>query len=426
MKFKNLKESIWALSEYLIGPIYIITTTPFLIKYLGIEDFGKIAFLSMVVLTGSLISSSIGTAVIKDLSFALGLGDALKAKKTITNALVLVAFTSSITSFTLLLLGYIYNFEIFPLIGNAALIKSLFIVGSIMMIIDQLDSIMTSALKGGSQFNKSAQFEILFKLIQIISQIIVVWIFSNIFYLIYTIIVNNFIKILLKFLYLRHNYNFKLNDFHYEGSQNNLRYIAWGLLLSLGALIYSVSDRFFISTFVGAAGLAAYSIALQLAQQIHALSSAACGVLYPRVSHIVANKEKDGWVIGSNEYIKYNFIFTTLLMLFLLLFNDILINIWLGKSSTASDVSQLFSILLIAYWLLSNNVVPHYVLMGFNKINYVAIINFIAGIFLLVSMYYLIEIYGTMGAGYSRLFYGLVSLIIFIPYLKFINKLKFS
>jgi O-antigen/teichoic acid export membrane protein len=198
-----------------------------------------------------------------------------------------------------------------------------------------------------------------------------------------------------------------------------LHYAKWGWLQGIGGLFFGIADRLLVGSLLGAASLAHYSLASQLAQQIHALSAAGFSVLFPKVSRWLAEDAYFSlWRITKLTMIG-NILASGALALGLLIFGKTILSLWLGEAEAEASAEALWY-LTIAYWLLAINVVPHFILLGVGRVRVVAISNLAAGIVLLVAMLVLVQPYGLVGIAVARIVYGgiiLVNCLSLIEYL---------
>jgi O-antigen/teichoic acid export membrane protein len=193
-----------------------------------------------------------------------------------------------------------------------------------------------------------------------------------------------------------------------------LRDAGWGWLQGVGALAFGVADRFIIGSAVGAAGLAHYAVAMQLAQPLHAFSAAAASVIFPKVSRAMAQ--------GNGAQVRRLLSISVLALAaittsgaaVLVIFRSQILTLWLGADMAAAAAPAL-ALLAVAFWLLSLTVAPHFILLGLGRMRFVALVNLFAGAVTLVVMLLTVGSFGIIGIAAARIVYGLACLVNFVP-----------
>jgi O-antigen/teichoic acid export membrane protein len=198
-----------------------------------------------------------------------------------------------------------------------------------------------------------------------------------------------------------------------------LHYAKWGWLQGVGGLLFGIADKLLVGSVLGAASLAHYSIATQLAQQIHSLSAAGLSVIFPKVSRkLEGDANFSLWRITKLTLVG-NFLASSFLALGLLIFGKKILTLWLGASEAAVSADVLWY-LTFAYWLLAINVAPHFILLGIGRVRFVALSNILAGVASLIIMYVLVQQHGMVGVGVARVIYGVIILVNFVSLLDYI------
>jgi O-antigen/teichoic acid export membrane protein len=204
-------------------------------------------------------------------------------------------------------------------------------------------------------------------------------------------------------------------------SANNLsdvlHFAKWGWLQGAGGLFFGVADRILIAAMLGATSLAHYSIATQLTMQIHALSAAGFSVLFPKVSrHLESNADYSLARITKLAMV-LNFTTSSALAIGLLIFGESILTWWLGKAE-AEACGGMLTYLIVAYWMLANNVVPYYILLGLGKIKIIGTSSILFGVLAIIIMYVVITIIGSDGRPAGRLAYSAFTLALIYPLMK--------
>jgi O-antigen/teichoic acid export membrane protein len=181
----------------------------------------------------------------------------------------------------------------------------------------------------------------------------------------------------------------------------------WTWAQSLGAAMFSTADRLIVGSMLGAHALAAYSVCLQLAQQIQTVPAAGAQFLFPAVSRSrAAGESYAGLAIRASLIIGG---MSLLLALPVALFSHLILSLWVGQA-IADAASVTLSLLAIGFAILGLNVGPHFVLLGAGRARFVAGINIVAGIVATGVGLYLVPQFALTGAAWARVSYALITL----------------
>jgi O-antigen/teichoic acid export membrane protein len=198
------------------------------------------------------------------------------------------------------------------------------------------------------------------------------------------------------------------------GAAEILHFAKWGWLQGVGGVLFGVADRMLVGSLLGAASLAYYSIASQLAMQVHAASAAGLSVIFPKVSRKLESSDGFSLLRVTKLALAGNLLLSSFLALVLILFGPQILRFWIGADS-AGPTSQILLWLVAAYWVLALNVVPYYILLGMGRIRFVGLTVLAAGIVAVVAMYVAIIGVGLPGTPTGRVVYALLSLVLVFP-----------
>jgi O-antigen/teichoic acid export membrane protein len=188
-------------------------------------------------------------------------------------------------------------------------------------------------------------------------------------------------------------------------------------LQALGGVVFGQFDRILLGISLGALAVAPYALCVQFAQPIFGLTASGLNFLFPYLSGRASTI--------SNAELK-----RTLLMAFicnllmvacgagiLLLLGNHLIRIWAGPAIAQSAVKILPPIVLGSA-LMGLGVTGTYAMQALGLFRTVAFISLGGRTTMLVLMIYLLRHDGLSGLALSRLCYGSVALLVYVPLLR--------
>jgi O-antigen/teichoic acid export membrane protein len=277
-----------------------------------------------------------------------------------------------------------------------------------------LDNVLGSTLKGAENFGIAARVEIISKSAQVALSALVLWVWPSLSALYLSLIIVAVLRLCAKFIIVRMKFGYTQLMPSFEGVSEILNFAKWGWLQGVGSVLFGVADRMLVGSLLGATNLTYYSIASQLAMQIHTASAAGLSVIFPKISRKLEGKESFSLGRVMKFTMAGNLVLSTFLAGILLIFGPQILILWIGPDAAASTATIL-PWLSVAYWVLALNVVPYYVLLGLGRVRFVGLTVLASGVLSVVAMYLSIVSFGLLGAPLGRGVYALFTLVLVLP-----------
>lgn len=420
---RKLLASAWAILEYGWYPLMVFITTPYFLHTLGAERFGYWMLLTATVGFGSFLNVGTGAATIKQVSASYGRADRESVGNVVRASLAIALIGGGALATIIVLVFGAAGGLLFAKMGDQSLVLLTGSVAALLAVIEQVDNVFASALKGAERFGHAARIEIVSKTAQILAALLAVFMWGGLAALYAALVVVAMMRLVAKsWLVIRLLGVSSLRP-SFANVPDTLHFAKWGWVQGVGGLFFGIADRMLIGSFMGAASLAHYSVATQLAQQIHALSAAGFSVIFPKISRKLEGDANFSLSRITKLTMAGNFLASGILALGLLIFGRQVLTLWLGEAAAEASTDVLWY-LTVAYWLLAMNVVPHFILLGAGRIRFVAMSNLVAGVVSLSAMYLLVLHYGLVGVGIARIAYGAITLVTFVALFEYISARK--
>lgn len=413
--------SIWMTLEYAWYPVLAFIATPYFFHVLGAQKYGHWMLLTAIVNFGAFLSVGTGAATIKYVSSYRGRASANDVGSVVRASLALALLAGALFAAGILSAFYLGGDALFAKMGDQSLVRLTGAVAAVLFLVEQIDNIFSSALKGAEKFGRAAQIEMTSKGVQILCAVLSVKLWGTITALYFTLIVVAVLRLLAKARIAKRSLGLLSLRPTFTNVAEILHFSKWGWIQGFGGLFLGIADRMLVGSLLGAVSLAHYSVALQLTQQIHAIPAAGLSVLFPHVSRKLEGSPDFSLQRTTRLAISGNLLFSSALALTLLVFGKQILSLWLGNAEAAASADVLWY-LTIASWFLAINVVPHFILLGIGRVRFIAASNLVAGLLSLSAMALLIRTYGLTGIGMARIVYGAVILVNFFPLTKLIRR----
>jgi O-antigen/teichoic acid export membrane protein len=185
----------------------------------------------------------------------------------------------------------------------------------------------------------------------------------------------------------------------------------------LGAVVFGQLDRILLGISMGALAVAPYSLCVQFAQPLFGLSASALHFLFPYLSGRASTLSS----VGLRRTLLKAFGCNLLLVGFgagiLLVFGDRLIRLWAGAAVAQSAAGILMPIILGSA-LMGLGVTGTYAMQALGRFREVALISLGSRTAMLLLMIQLLHRMGPQGLAVSRLCYGSIALLVYLPLLR--------
>jgi O-antigen/teichoic acid export membrane protein len=400
--------------EYGWYPLLLFIATPWFLHRLGTGQYGIWMLLTATVGFGGVLNTGTGAATIKAVSAGIGRATNSDIERAVRTALAIALIGGGVLALVVFCVFWLAGGTLLGRMGNPALLQLTGVTAALLIWVEQLDNVFSSAMKGAEQFGQAAKVEIVSKTAQILVAALVLLPWPGLWALYAAVLAVSVMRLLAKIAIARRLLG--LTDLcpSLAGTGDILHFAKWGWLQGVGGVLFGVADRILVGSMLGAASLAYYSIASQLAMQVHAVTAAGLSVIFPKVSR----KLEDGGSFSLWRVTKLtmagNLLLSTFLALMLILLGPMLLRIWIGADSAGPTAKLLFW-LVIAYWVLALNVVPYYILLGLGRIRFVGLTVLVSGAIAVIAMYMAISRTGLTGAPAGRSIYAILSLALAIP-----------
>jgi O-antigen/teichoic acid export membrane protein len=408
----HVARASWAVAEQVFSPLIMIVLTPFLLKQLGIEQYGMWMLVMAVVGMGQLTSLGVATATTKHVSADIAAGKLDEAVAAIQAAITIVLSVGFIICLLFAVSVPFITQVFFSKMGPTAFVSQMILLAVVLMFMQEVDNVFASALRGAQRFDLSAKIEFVTRLVWALGVAFLAWHYRSVVAVIFGVLLLSLVKVCVK-AYLVNRIFSSSNCYKPIWERTQLKRVAnfgkWAWVQGVGGILFAVADRLIIGSLFGSADLARFSICMQLAQYVHTIPAAAMQVIFPWLSaRAVRGQLEDDW-IKLYKYALYGGALCLLMPIALYILSPILITLWLGEAFCVENI-ELARILIVAFALLAFSVPAHYILMGLGKVKFLSLNGLIAGI-ITVGASMLLSPFGVVWFAASKLLFGSVLLV---------------
>jgi O-antigen/teichoic acid export membrane protein len=207
--------------------------------------------------------------------------------------------------------------------------------------------------------------------------------------------------------------------FHWDVNLNNIKkIIRFSIPLYLSGISYFIQTQvniFIISAYLNPVSIANYDVAGKIPQASAKGFQSFIIVFYPNLSRLLSKGERDNALLLLNRSLLTFSIIINLLLLVSFIFNKEIILLLFSDKYLESSLA--FSLLMLAFYLSSMSNIMGYSLVSAGLPSTTLKVNIAAGAINLIGAFLMIPLWGFMGAVYSVLLTGFISLLFHYLYL---------
>lgn len=417
---RNFRESagnaFYCVAEYIAQPVSMLAAAPYLVHKMGLQQYGIWMLVSAILGSMGILSTGFGDATVKYVSAYRGQNNPAGVERTIRATLTINTLLGTIFGLLVWLtapyaVDHVFRIE---LVFHTASLQAIRI-SAVILAIRSIESVFVSTLRAFERYGPPVKLNVFLRIIVVASAVALASIGRGVVAIMIATLIWSAVVVVLQAIAARRVVG-ALTPFPTFAKEALAEVFCFGCfswLQSLAGVVFSYSDRFLIATMLGTAPLAIYVLCLQATQPIHGLAAAAFNFVFPHIS----SRHEAGEVAGPRRVFRLASLFSlalsVALALPLIVFSKPLLTLWMGKK-VANDGYIVLALLAGSFALMALNVVPHYALLAFGRVRFVAGLNLGSGILLTPLMIILVPPFGIIGAALGRVAY---SLLLAVPYL---------
>lgn len=410
---KKLLSNFFSLSSIqLVSYILPIITIPYLVRVLGVEKFGLIAF-AQAIIQYFIIFTDYGFGLSATKEIAQENGNKKKINQIFSSVIIIKAFLVLVSFLILLFLthfidifkeeAFLYFMTFGVVIGQAIFPVWYF--------------------QGIEKMHITAIINILPKIIFTLS--IFIFVTSPDDYVL-VVIINSLgfiISGLLSLIIAFKKYNVKLNIVSFRDIKKQF-YEGWHIFIGIISSNFSMLNvTFFLGILTNPILVGYYSAVEKIIRPLASLNRPIISAIFPHLSKISVNNKKNSYDF-SKKITFYVSLIMGIMGLILFIFSNQIVLILFGKEFTnSSDILKIMAFIPMIHSIIHIFLIPNMIVLNYKKI-YSRIV-FYSFILSVIFSYILITLYGVIGASFTTLFIDFFTMIAMIIYLR-LKESKFN
>jgi O-antigen/teichoic acid export membrane protein len=406
----------YSVLDYVSQPAMMIVAAPFLLRTLGVQQYGTWMLVNSIAATVSGLGGGFGDGAIKYTSMYRGYGDRHGVVRSLLAILVVNSVLGLLSAAAMIILApWLINhvFTVEPSLRAAGIASVR--ISALLLLLRFVESVFTSSVRGCERYRPVVVLSVITRSLVIFAAVALAWIGHGLVAILWMTLGIG-IASLASQAWLAHTILQAAGIWRRVNITEGIRDVfsfsgfAW-LKSTLGVLI-GYGDRLLIGALLGTGPLAFYTLCNQITQPIHSLIASGFNFIFPNLS---AHSASGRWSTTRSNY-RAAVVTATLTVVAIcgpmILGARLILRYWLG-AAYATQYHALLVAMIAGNGLLAISVVPHYAALAFGRSRALMYVNLAAGVLSLSCGYLLIKRVGLLGGGLSRIVAGVVFLSVF-------------
>ena len=416
-KLLTLVNGAYAVAEYVTQPLGMLFAAPYLLRHLGVSQFGIWMLASAAVSSGSLLSSGFGDAAVKYVAMYRGRNDRQGVARVVRGMLAINLMLGGLLAVVLWSLApyavhHIANID--PVLERTCLQS--FRIGSLLLVVRSIDSVFVSTLRAVERYSPAIRIAMFSRIAALVAAIGLAAEGVGVSGIMVATLCISAFAVVAQAIAVRVKIGeiVLLPSLHRETIAMVAGFGGFSWLQAAAAVAFSQADRLVVGFFLGAPAVAVYSICAQAAQPVHGILGSGFHALFPHLSSRSETEPLADLRHTVSAAFKTNLVLAAILATPMILLSRSILSLWMGQDF-ARQAWLILSILAGSFALLAVNVTAHYTLLAIGLVRRVTYLNLAAGAAMLLLMLVLTPKFGIVGTACARLIYGPITWAMYYP-----------
>ena len=406
--------------DYAAYPIGMLLVAPIVLHHLGPAEYGLWAIAIAAVSTGGIVASGFGDANIQHVAKLRG-SASRQALESVVRSMMGI---NLVLGLLLACAGWLLS----PLAARHIAAPDILLqrssllslrIASVLMLVRALESVSISTLRAFERYGAAVRISIAMRLLTLAMAALLAFKGHGTLSIMVATLLLMVLGTCAQFFRL-HQFLGAASlwpAFSRDATRAIFGFGIYSWLQAVAGVLFGQVDRLLIGVSLGAVVVASYALCIQLAQPLFGLTAAGLHFLFPYLAGRVDTFSHTSLKQTLRQAFAVNFLLVAIGTTFLLAFGERLLRVWAG-AAIAQTAAPFFPLVVIGSALLGLSVTGTYALLALGKVNTVAWLAITSGIAMLLMMFWLLPHSGVHGLATARIFYGLFSLLLYIPLLR--------
>ncbi len=415
---RHLTNAGYGILDYISYPAGMLLVAPIVLHRLGAAEYGLWMIATAVISVGGIIASGFSDACIQRVAHLRGAGESERIPEVVSSILAINVTLGAILAVTLWFAAPIAVRHVAASQPTSECLVALR-AASVAIVVRAIESVAVCAQRAFEQYRGTVQISAAMRLITLASAAALATFGQGTISILLATCLWLIVGAAAQFRQLRifMGKSPLWPGFHASETRILLRrgFFVW--IQALGGVVFGQLDRILLGVSLGALIVTPYSLCVQFAHPITGLSASGLSFLFPLLSNRAGAAQGEGFRAVALKAFLCNLIIVACGSALLLIWGDQLIRVWAGPV-VAESAMRILPPIVAGSALMGLSVTGTYTLQALGEFQMVAFILLggrAAVLFLMIEM---LSRHGLPGLAISRLCFGVISMLVYLPLLQ--------
>jgi O-antigen/teichoic acid export membrane protein len=394
----------------------MLLLAPILLRNLGVQQYGIWTVATAAVSAGSIIASGFGDANIQHVATQRSTGDNDAVVRTVRSTMGIHLILGAAFA----LVGWALAPYVAAHVAPSAALRHVCLwslrIASLLMLARTVESVCISTQRAFERYGAAVRVSILVRLLTLAAAAALTYIGADVAGIMVATAILLVLGVWVQLIHLKRllRTDSLIPSFDRSSTKALFAFGIFSWLQAVSGVVFSQSDRLMTGVSLGATAVASYALCVQMAQPIYGLAASGLHFLFPYLS----GRRVTGSALAFRKAVLVAFSANLLLvsagLTILLLFGDRVLYAW-GGASVAQSGRPVLPMIAWGSALLGLNVTGYYAMLALGRVKTVTTLNLGGGAIMMLLMAWLLPYYGVRGVAIARLFYGPITLLLYLP-----------
>jgi O-antigen/teichoic acid export membrane protein len=412
----HLSNAAYGILDYVAYPVGMLVVAPLALRNLGLARYGVWMFASAALAAGSMLASGFGDANIRYVSLQRGSKDRAGLLRSVRNTMGIHSALGAAFALVAWMLAPLAASHIAQ--ADALLrVESLWSlrIASPLIFVRAVETVCVSTQRAFERYGAAIGYSVPARLLSLAATALPLARHSVVTVMIATAI---FVSagLCLQLFELRRLLEAPSlwPSFDRHAARALLGFGIFSWIQAVSGVLFGQIDRLITGIWLGAALVASYALCAQMAQSIYGAAASGFHFLFPYISARSARSSLPTLRRAVGLTFCANLVLVASGASALLLLGSRLLVLW-SNPAVAAAGKPLLPLLVIGSAAQGLSVTGSYVLLALGRVRLVTLLNLGGGAAMLLAVPWLLQHFGLTGMAMARLFYGLITLLVYIP-----------
>lgn len=421
---EHLSNALFGVLDYAAHPAAMLLAAPFLLRHLGIAQYGVWVVSMAAVSIGGILASGFGDANIQNVASMRALGQNDSLLRTVRSILAInMVLGGTLMALFWILIPWIVR-HVVPSDTSLAFACTWSLrIAALLMPIRAVESVCISTQRAFERYGAAVRISIFVRLLTIAAAVALALCGFGVIGIMAGTALLMLLGTLVQLFELKQHLkaNSLWPSFDRQATKALFEFGVFSWIQALSSVLFAQADRLILGISLGATAVTAYALSSQIAQPIYGIAAAGLHFLFPYLTRRRASTEASSLRRTIFIALGMNVILVLAETAAAFLFSRFFLKAWVG-AEIATNIADVFAPIVWSFALLGLSVTAYYALLALGHFRTVTWLNLAGGAAMLLFMFWLIPAMGVRGAATSRLCFGVVSLGMYLPLLRLLRR----